>query len=231
MAKKAPNPDMRRFDAVMWDLDGTLVETRRDITTAVNLLLADRQLPPMSVAAVSGHVGQGARVLVTGCLRESGIARVDASEVERAYESFRTYYRAHLLDTSAPYPGVPELLERLHSAGLAMGVVTNKPEELSRRLVDGLDLSRFFNVLVGGDSLPERKPDPAPLLHVKETLGAGDTRCVMVGDMVIDIEAARAAGIPGAAVAWGFSTKEKLLSASPDLLAENPAILGEWILG
>lgn len=222
---------MRRFDAVIWDLDGTLVETRGDIATAVNLVLADRGLPQMSVAAVSQHVGHGARVLISGCLRESGIKHLDPPEVDRAYESFRIHYGAHMLDTSIPYPGIPELLQRLHEATVAMGVVTNKPVGLSRQLVEGLGIARFFSALLGGDSLPQRKPDPAPLVHMKEKLGAGDRPCVMVGDMIVDLEAARAARMPGAAVAWGFSSREKLLAASPDLLAESPALLGEWILG
>ena len=222
---------MRRFDAVIWDLDGTLAETRRDITKAVNLLLADRGLPQMSVAAVTAQVGHGARVMILGCLRESGITRVDSSDLDQACDSFRTYYRDHMLDTTVPYPGIPELLERLHSAGVVMGVVTNKPEELSQNLIDGLGLSRFFAGLLGGDSLPEKKPSPVPLLHLQKSLGAGDHRCLMVGDMTTDIEAARAAGFPCAAVAWGFSPKERLLRESPDLFAESPAILGEWILG
>jgi phosphoglycolate phosphatase len=222
---------MRRFDAVIWDLDGTLVETSRDIATAVNLLLAERDLPPMSVAAISAHIGQGARVQVTGCLRESGVMELNAPEVERAYESFRDHYRAHLLDTTVPYPGVPELLKRLHTAGVAMGVVTCKPEELSRRLIDGLGLSSFFRAVFGGDTLPEQKPDPAPLLRMKKRLAANNGRCVMAGDMIYDIEAARAAGIPCVAVAWGFTSRERLISARPDMLAENPALLGEWILG
>jgi phosphoglycolate phosphatase len=224
-------PEIRRFDAVIWDLDGTLVETRQDITTAVNLLLADRGLPRMSVGEVSAHVGHGAPSLISVCLRERGVTRMEQSDLEQAYESFRIHYRDHMLDESAPYPGVPELLERLHTAGVAMGVITNKPEELSRQLVEGLGLSRFFVGLLGGDSLSERKPSPVPLLHMQKKLGAGDHRCVMVGDMIIDVKAARAAGLPAAAVAWGFSPREKLLSAAPDLLAESPAILGEWILG
>jgi phosphoglycolate phosphatase len=222
---------VRRFDAVIWDFDGTLVETRGDIATAMNLVLAERQLPAMTVPAVSGYVGRGARILVAGCLRESGVNSLEDSELEKAYESFCNHYRDHMLDTSVPYPGIPELLKRLREEGVAMGIVTNKPEELSHRLAEGIGLSHFFAALLGGDSLPERKPDPAPLLHMKERLGAGDGRCVMVGDMIIDIVAARAAGFPSAAASWGFSSRETLLSASPDLLAESPAVLGEWILG
>jgi len=222
---------MIRFDAVLWDLDGTLVETRRDIATAVNLLLADRQLPPMSVDAITAHVGRGSRFLVTRCLYTRGSGPIDAAQVERAYEAFRGYYLDHLLDTSVPYPGVLELLERLRVAGVVMGIVSNKPEDLGRRLIDGLGMARFFAELLGGDSLPERKPDPAPLLHLRRRLCGGVCRALMVGDMPVDLEAARAAGIPAAAVGWGFGSKQDLLSASPDLFAESPAALGEWILG
>lgn len=222
---------MRRFDAIIWDLDGTLVETRQDIAKGVNLLLADRGLQEMPLSQVVGHVGRGTRVLISRCLADRGVTSLTDEELDQAHDQFRDHYSEHLLDTSLPYPGIPDLLSRLSTAGVVMGVVSNKPVDFTRRIIDGLDMSRFFLVVLGGDSLPERKPHPAPLLHVLDEVDVSAADALMVGDMTLDVEAARAAGMAVATVAWGFMAKQNLLEPSPDLIAESPAILGEWILG
>jgi phosphoglycolate phosphatase len=224
------SPDRPRIGAILWDLDGTLVETRRDIATGVNLVLADRGLPPMSVEAVSQNVGQGSRVLMTRCLEQGGSPLKDDEDLDRAYHSFIRHYVDHLLDSSEPYDGIPELLGQLSNAGIAMAVVSNKPTDPTRRLVDSLELNRFFSLVLGGDSLPERKPHPAPLLYAMEQLGTGIDTTIMVGDSRIDLEAARAAGIPGIAVSWGFESNEVLRSANPSLFVETPDALARWIL-
>ncbi len=220
-----------RFAAVLFDLDGTLVETRQDIATGINLALADRGLPPLPVDRVARHVGRGARVLVTRCLEDSGIAGPSPDEVESAYLGFHRHYVAHLLDTTVVYPGISRLCDRLGRAGISMAVVTNKPIDPARRILSGLGLSAYFPVVLGGDSLPQRKPDPTPLLHAIECLGADAKRAVMVGDSEIDIGAARAAGVAVAAVTWGFVSRDLLESASPDHLADDAGNLGDWILG
>lgn len=219
-----------RFGAVLFDLDGTLVETRHDIATAVNLALGDRGLPGLSVERVAKHVGRGARILVTRCLEEAGVAAPAPDEVESLYGAFHSHYLAHLLDTTFVYPGIPSVCEGIARAGGRMAIVTNKPIEPAKRILIGLGLSSYFPVVLGGDSLPQRKPDPAPLLRAIDSLGGSPNGALMVGDSQIDIEAARAAGIPVAAVAWGFTSRDVLASASPDLLAEDAATLGEWIL-
>jgi phosphoglycolate phosphatase len=233
-----PPPEPAPNRAVLFDLDGTLVETRRDITTGVNLMLSERGLGPLSVERVSRHVGRGARVLVTRCLEECGDVIQSEDDLTAAYASFHRAYSAHLLDTTQPYPGIEELCGRLERAGVAMAIVSNKPEDLSRRVVDGVGLARFFPVILGGDSLPVRKPDPAPLRHalaLLRTVGEGgaavSTTAVMVGDSEIDIQAARAAGLPIAAVAWGFGQREALLAAGPDRLVADADELAGWILG
>jgi phosphoglycolate phosphatase len=224
------SPSRHRITTVLWDLDGTLVETRQDITTGVNLVLADRDLPPMSIEAVSRNVGRGSRILMTRCLAQSGAPIKDEEDLDRAYHSFIAHYVDHLLDSSEPYAGIPELLARVSEAGIVMAVVSNKPVEPTTRLVDALDLRRYFALVLGGDSLPERKPHPAPLLHAMRHLGGTIATTIMVGDSRIDLEAARAAGIPGIAVTWGFEAVEVLRPAKPSLLVENPEDLGRWIL-
>ncbi len=221
----------QRFGAVLFDLDGTLAETRRDIATAVNLMLGERGLPELAVDRVARHVGRGARVLVTRSIEESTGGRTpEPAEVDRAYGSFHAHYLAHLLDHSHVYPGIEELLARLGGAGVAMGVVTNKPVAPARKILDALGLAPNFAIVLGGESLPQRKPDPGPLLHAREALGAGERAALMVGDSEIDIAAARAAGFPVAAVTWGFLSRELLAAASPDFLADDAAALGDWIL-
>jgi phosphoglycolate phosphatase len=217
--------------AVLFDLDGTLVETRDDIATAVNLVLRERKLPPMSVEAVSEHVGRGARVLVTRCLVAAGVAGPTEEQIQDAYGTFARAYADHLLDTSYVYAGVPALLERLARPGCALAIVSNKPEGLSRQLIDGLGLLGSFRLIVGGDTFDVRKPDPRPLLYTLEKLGAGAGEAAMVGDSVVDVEAARAAGMAAAAVTWGFGARGALAAAQPDFLAETPEELGEWLEG
>jgi phosphoglycolate phosphatase len=225
---RSPSPS--RYRAVLFDLDGTLVETRQDIATGVNGMLAERGLDPLAVEQVGRHVGRGARVLVTCCLAERGITVRTDEEIGAAYESFHRTYSAHLLDTTRPYPDVQEMCGRLERAGIAMAIVSNKPEDLSRRVLEGVGLAQFFPVVLGGDSLPVRKPDPAPLFRALSLLGIEDA-ALMVGDSEIDIQAARAAGMAVAAVAWGFGSQEELRASGADRLFDCALELTDWILG
>jgi phosphoglycolate phosphatase len=232
-----PPPRFSGDRAILFDLDGTLVETRRDIAAGVNVMLAERGLGPLSVDDVSRHVGRGARVLVTRCLAACGVDSPSEETIDAAYTGFHDAYSARLLDTTLPYPGIVEMCARLDRAGVAMAIVSNKPEDLSRRILEGLGLARFFPVVLGGDSLPVRKPDPAPLLHALKLLGidanAGARNpdgALMVGDSVVDVQAARAAGLPVAAVTWGFGSREELLAAGPDRLVADAEELTGWVL-
>jgi phosphoglycolate phosphatase len=151
--------------------------------------------------------------------------------LDRAVGRFRDCYADHLLDTTRPYPGIIEMCDRLVEKGIRLGVVTNKIEDLSRRIIEGLGLSGRFRVLLGGDSLPARKPDPSPLLQALEEMNVPVARAAMVGDSAIDIEAGRRAGIRVAAVTWGFVSAENLKKAKPDYLADDPERLEAWLLG
>jgi phosphoglycolate phosphatase len=122
------------------------------------------------------------------------------------------------------------MCDRIAGAGVPMAVVTNKAIEPTKRILTGLGLSDYFRVVLGGDSLPQRKPDPAPLLRALSLLGAEARRAIMVGDSEVDVEAARAAGVTVAAVTWGFVARQALESTSPGLLADNAAALTDWIL-
>jgi phosphoglycolate phosphatase len=194
----------RRFDAVLFDLDGTLVETAPDLCTALNhcLVLAGR--PPVSVAEVRHMVGDGARALLRRGLAAASAPPAEA-EVEHWFETLLGYYREHVADASHPFEGVVGTLDRMQAAGSRHAVCTNKPIQHTRALLDALDLTRRFEVVVGGDSLGVRKPHPQHLLSALETMGVAPSRAAMVGDSANDVAAARAAGLPVVVVSFGYT--------------------------
>ncbi len=187
---------------LLLDLDGTLLDTRRDLSEGVNRLLESLGLPRLRQEQVLGYVGRGASSLIRRSL-DAADPQGQVPRDDAIYRRFLDHYRAVWLDTTRPYPGVEEGLERLAAAGLPMAVVSNKPEGPTRVIVEGLGLSRYFGIVLGGDSLPTKKPDPAPLLHAAEVLGVEISHCIMVGDSDVDIEAARRAGCGGLWCSWG----------------------------
>ncbi len=189
--------------AVICDLDGTLVDSARDIGLALNRLLAERGRGVVTDAMVRRFIGDGARRLVERGFAATGPA-LSETETGAAVARFLALYAGIPPDPACVYPGVPETLERLADAGHALGLCTNKPLAITRALLGGVGLSRFFGVVVGGDSLPQRKPAPEPLLAVTERLGRPAAGAVMVGDGPNDVLAARAAGIRVIAVSYGY---------------------------
>lgn len=193
---------MGRFDAGLFDLDGTLVDTRRDLAAGVNLLLRDLGLPPLPIETVMRFVGGGARLLIRRTLDHvdpEGLVARDDPVLPR----FLEHYWRVILDTTVPFPGVVEGLERLRAAGVPMAVVSNKPEEPTLHIVRALGLERFFGLVLGGDSLPTKKPDPAGVLLAAERLGVPALRCLMVGDSEPDVGAGHNAGMQVAWCSWG----------------------------
>jgi phosphoglycolate phosphatase len=150
---------------LIWDLDGTIADTRSDIATGVLEMLHELGRPPLDLAQVIRNVGRGVHVLVAGCLADTGRPARDATEIEHGVEVFRAHYWRHLMDTTVPYPGMPEILRDLATRGRLMAIVSNKPQDATREILRRMELLNCFAVVLGGDSLPTRKPDPAPLLH------------------------------------------------------------------
>jgi phosphoglycolate phosphatase len=186
----------------LFDLDGTLIDSGRDLATAVNRVLVDVGLRALPEAQVIGFVGRGARVLLGRALDAADPQRrVDRGDV--VVRRFLEHYHEVLLQTTVAYPGVREGLSALKAAGVPAAVVTNKPLEASERILRGLGLAPLLAAVVGGDSTPAKKPDPLPLRVAAERMGVPLRRCMMVGDSDVDIEAARNAGIPGVWCAWG----------------------------
>ncbi|MBN8728416.1 MAG: phosphoglycolate phosphatase [Xanthomonadales bacterium] len=190
--------------AVLLDLDGTLADTVPDIAPAVNAVLAAFGRAPLDEATVASYVGRGADVLLQRALGGGHEACIDPALLERARAVFRPAYDRFNARAVTLYPGVLEGLEQLRSSGLALACVTNKPEAAARELLARRDLARFFGAVVGGDTLPTRKPDPAPLAHAASLLGVPLGACLMLGDSAIDAAAARAACIPIVLVDYGY---------------------------
>ncbi len=206
-----------RFRLYIFDLDGTLLDTRRDLTTAVNEMLAVFGVKPKSLDEVVGYVGDGIRRLVE---RSMG---VNSPDLERAEELFREAYEAHLVDATVPYPGVVETLQMLDRSHKA--VFTNKSHRLSVRLLEELGILHFFSVVVGGDSVKEKKPFPEGIEHILEKTGTRTEDAVMIGDNKNDVLSAQKAGIASVFVTYGFSRLEHVLPHNPDYVIKSPGEL------
>ena len=150
---------------LIWDMDGTIADTRADIATGVVEMLRELGRPPLDLAHVIRNVGHGVSVLVAGCLADTGKPARDAAEVEHGVAVFRAHYWRHLMDTTVAYPGMPETLRELANRGRLMAIVSNKPQDATIEILRRMGLLDCFAVVLGGDSLSVRKPDPAPLLH------------------------------------------------------------------
>ncbi len=208
---------MRRpVDLLIFDLDGTLVDSRLDLTASVNHALHRMGLPPLSVETVAGFIGDGARMLLARAL---AAARGAADEAEAGLQLFREHYAAHLLDATRPYPGVPGALQALGHK--AMAVATNKPRAYALAILEGLGLHHHFRLVVGGDSTPHKKPHPAQAEAILAALGHAPAATLVVGDGPQDVAMARAAGCGACAVTYGLRSREELAAAAPDFLLDD----------
>jgi phosphoglycolate phosphatase len=204
---------------VVFDLDGTLVDSARDIAAAVNAALAALEpgTAPLPLEGVVGFVGDGARVLVERVLQHRG----SSLRPDRVLPLYLEAYRERLLDTTRLYPGVADALAELQASGRQLAVLTNKPGDLSRTILNGLGVGSRFARIWGAGDVPARKPDPAGLRALLTELGAGAEGVWLVGDSPTDVETARAAGARAAGVAWGFDAAA-LRAAGPDRMLEHP---------
>jgi phosphoglycolate phosphatase len=218
---------MPQLQAVIFDLDGTLIDSAPDITGAVNKLLTRYGRPTIGVEQVRGMVGDGAPILLRRAFAATG-AEIDPLASDEIYQTFLDYYEQQPSSPDSIFPGVPETLDLLLARGLKLGLCTNKPERVTTEVLAQLNLARFFESVAGGDTLPVRKPDGGHVSWVMERLGAGKDGAVMVGDNHNDIAAARGAGIPVIAVSYGyphFPTAEMGADAIIDHFTELPATL------
>ena len=211
--------------AILFDLDGTLVDSVPDLAAAVNALLREQGRPPLPIEAVTRMVGDGTTALVRRALAASGLEDAPFAPL---LQRFLALYEAGATRLTRPYPGVPEGLARLAAAGCRLALCTNKPERATRAVIDGLGLGCFFEVVIGGDSLSALKPDPAPLLAALARLDAPASRAVMVGDHRNDVAAAHGAGIAAVLARYGYGAAtlgDLLPDAAIDRFSELPAAL------
>ncbi|MEO1194378.1 MAG: phosphoglycolate phosphatase [Pseudomonadota bacterium] len=187
--------------AVIFDLDGTLVDSLPDLANALGQLFREEGLEPLPVAALKPMVGRG-----LGFLVERAFASVAAPLPSEALDRCRAHYLQTPVGQTVLYPGMRAVLERLKQEGCQLAVCTNKPADLARAILDEMALTPFFAMILGGDSLAERKPHPGPLLHILDTFALTPDQAVMVGDSPPDAEAAQAAGLRCVLCRYGYST-------------------------
>jgi phosphoglycolate phosphatase len=189
---------------VVFDLDGTLVDTAPDLIETLNVVFTRDGLPPLDYAAARDMIGGGARRMIESALKLQGRGLTEGV-VDRLFADFVVHYGAHVADRSQPFPGLDAALDRLASRGCQFAVCTNKLESLSRLLLEALGLSRRFAAICGQDTFGMQKPDPEILRRTIRAAGGALQRAVMVGDSGTDIATARAAGVPVVAVDFGYS--------------------------
>jgi phosphoglycolate phosphatase len=212
---------------LVFDLDGTLIDSRQDIAESANHALAEHGFPRLSVSEISSYVGDGARALLARAARLAP----EAAQLDALLRTFLAYYAEHPTDHTLLLPGVQDALSRLSHLPLAL--CTNKPRAISDAVLANLRLPVQFRVVVGGGDLPKGKPDPLPLLYIAEQLGLSPTELVMIGDGAQDIACAKAAGAHSVGVEGGIQGQDAMLRAGPDVvlrtLAELPAAIERWL--
>jgi phosphoglycolate phosphatase len=223
---------VEQLKLLVFDLDGTLIDSAQDLCNSVNAALEQFDLGPLPDPAIAGFVGNGAPLLMRRSLAMAGgVApeQVDEKLLAEAYDFFLRYYREHKLDFTYAYEGVLEALaalKDLHDAPggtpRTMAVLTNKPVRPARGICEGLGMADYFLHIYGGDSFPVKKPDPLGLLTLMEETGAGPDETVMIGDSQVDVETARNAGAWSVLCKFGFGP-EKRMEARPDVLVDRAA--------
>jgi phosphoglycolate phosphatase len=215
------------FLTVVFDLDGTLIDTAPDLIDTLNVVLGNERLPPVAYDEARLMIGGGARRMLELGLKADGRA-TSGPELDRMFNEFLKYYSAHIADRSRPFPGLESALDALAVKGCKLAVCTNKLESLSRQLLDALDLSRRFAVICGQDTFGTMKPDPEVLRRTIRESGGDVGRAVMIGDSATDINTAKAANVPVVAVDFGY-TEIPVNRLGPDRIISHFDALAEAV--
>ncbi|MBI3900347.1 MAG: phosphoglycolate phosphatase [Gammaproteobacteria bacterium] len=221
-----------RVKAVLFDLDGTLVDSAPDLARAVNNMLKELGRAEQPLAQIIDWVGNGMPRLVKRVLTSEMGGEPEPSLFEQALALFKKHYAANLVVHTRPFPGTIETLEQLSARGYALACVTNKAERFTLPLLAQLDLAKYFGLVVAGDTVPALKPDPAPLQYACRHFDIPPAQATLIGDSANDVMAARAAGMPAIAVTYGYNHGQDVRELNPDLvvdsLAEVPQYLRLW---
>jgi phosphoglycolate phosphatase len=211
---------------LIFDLDGTLVDSLRGIASSLNHALGEAGLPGHSMKAIRGFIGNGARVLVTRA------APLDSDEalLDLLENDFKAHYDVNWPDGTFPYDGINELLETLQANGMQLAVLSNKPHPFTSSIVARVFPNIDFKVVLGQLPGIPHKPDPAGALEIANLIGLLPADCTVIGDSTMDLETARNAGMQAIAVTWGFHDRARLVAAGADQIAGDPAALLEMLL-
>ncbi|QNW94570.1 phosphoglycolate phosphatase [Acinetobacter seifertii] len=215
---------LSKRDLILFDLDGTLVDSAADLYRSMNLSLQSLGWPLVTEVQIREWVGKGASKLCESVLLHL-FGKLDAEQDKVLLHTFVETYGAELCVNTQVYSGVPEFLKHCQTLNIKMACVTNKPVKLAQGLLDALELSSYFQVVLGGDSLPERKPHPLPLLHCMQSLNTSASQSLMIGDSSNDVEAARRAGIDCIVVSYGYNHGESIYDCQPQQVIDSLAEL------
>jgi phosphoglycolate phosphatase len=196
-------PHFSSIRALIFDLDGTLIDSKLDLVHSVNATLRELKRPEIPEVIISSYIGNGAPVLVAKSLGPG----VPPAELDRALKFFLTHYEDHKMDNTCAYPGVAEALE--HLSAMPMAVLTNKPERISVRILEALGLARYFRAIYGGNTFPTKKPDPLGVNTILREFSVRPNEALLIGDSEVDVQTARNAGILSAVVNYGFGIHDR----------------------
>lgn len=216
-------PRIDHVQAIAFDLDGTLCDSIPDLAASANAMRAHFHLPPLDTAQIESYVGDGIGALVHRSLTADPQGQAPQHEWEEGFAFFIRYYKDHIADHTRPYPETEAGLSLLKSLGIPLVVITNKNELFATELLTQLKLANYFSLILGGDSLPEKKPSPLPLQHAAEVLNVPLANMMMVGDSRNDMLAAKAAGCFAVGVTYGYGDMQELV--------HNPDTKPDWLIG
>lgn len=210
-----------KIKAVVIDLDGTLLDTAPDLAHAAELMMAELNMPSVPLATIKTYIGNGVSRLVKRVLTGSMDAEPDAALFDRAYPLYQKHYGAHVSLHSRPFPGVVEGLQALRAMGVHVACITNKAEVFTIPLLRDTGLLDYFELVLSGDTLPKRKPDPMPLLHACKHFGIEPGELLLIGDSLNDTQAARAAGSPVFCVPYGYNRGRPVAELDQDAVVPS----------
>ena len=208
-------------ELVLLDLDGTLVDSIPDLARCLNLALTEHKQQTYNLSVVRNWVGNGIDKLIHRALTNDIDGKANSDIHHKVKSSFMDFYRAEPCQLSDCYPGVREGLKQLQAENMILGVVTNKNEEFVEPILKQLDINQYINIIIGGNTLSERKPHPLPLLHVAQKYNKEPAKSLMIGDSINDVNAARAAGFQIVCVSYGYNHGQDIQNTNPDAVIDS----------
>lgn len=225
MRKKGTDTIMRKYEAVLFDLDGTLLDTLEDLRDAVNYVMRQYHFPEHSLEEIRKAVGNGIRKLIERCVPEG----TPTDTLDAVFADFKVYYEANCKNKTKPYDGMKELIEKLKEDGYKLAVVSNKNHEAVQKIIPYY-FGNLFDISVGAMDTMPKKPAPDTTFYALEQVGVAKEKTIYIGDSQVDVETAKNAGLDGIFVTWGFRSREELAKAGAQNFADTTEQLYEIII-